>query len=197
MLDYQGTDQCRMSFLRLQLDDPSLGVDERCGRCDNCTGARFGGDVDAAEAEQTRVRLMRPGVELAPRKQWPSGLAKLGVDLSGRITDGAAPGRVIGRLTDLGWGSRLRALLTGPDASDAEVPADVVRCRDKGTRGMGLGSAADSGARAGLRTASAADLVTDPKIGRTRQADRSGHAAIRARSGGRSRQPTRRIELRR
>jgi ATP-dependent DNA helicase RecQ len=123
MLDYQRSDECRMSFLRGQLDDPTLDVDERCGRCDNCTGERIGGDVDAAEAEQTRARLMRPGVELAPRKQWPPGLAKLGVDLRGRITDGAAPGRVIGRLTDLGWGSRLRAVLAGPDA---EVPADVV-----------------------------------------------------------------------
>ena len=126
MLEYQRTDGCRMSFLRAQLDDPSIGADERCGRCDNCTGSRIGGDVDAAEAEQTREMLMRPGVELAPRKQWPSGLAKLGLDLSGRIADGAVPGRVIGRLTDLGWGSRLRALLTATDAPDAEVPADLV-----------------------------------------------------------------------
>lgn len=126
MLEYQRTDQCRMSFLRSQLDDPSNDVDGRCGRCDNCTGVRFGGDVDAAEAERTRQMLMRPGVELAPRKQWPSGLPKLGVDLSGRISDGAAPGRVIGRMTDLGWGARLRALLTDPEVADAEAPADLV-----------------------------------------------------------------------
>jgi ATP-dependent DNA helicase RecQ len=126
MLEYQRTDTCRMSFLRAQLDDPTIDADERCGRCDNCTGTRFGADVDAAEAEETRALLMRPGVELAPRKQWPSGLAKLGVDLSGRITDGAASGRVIGRLTDLGWGARLRALLTDRDGADVEAPADVV-----------------------------------------------------------------------
>ncbi len=123
MLDYQGTDGCRMAFLRAQLDDPELGADERCGRCDNCTGQRYNADVDAAAAEDTRQRLMRPGVELAARKQWPSGLTKLGVELSGRITDGPQPGRVIGRLTDLGWGARLRALLDGPDA---EVTEDVV-----------------------------------------------------------------------
>ena len=66
---------------------------------------------------------MRPGVELTPRKQWPSGLAKLGVDLSGKIGDGPAPGRVIGRLTDLGWGARLRRVLDEPDG---EVSDDVV-----------------------------------------------------------------------
>ncbi|AFM19299.1 ATP-dependent DNA helicase, RecQ-like protein [Mycolicibacterium chubuense NBB4] len=122
MLDYQRTDDCRMAFLRRQLDDPDLAADERCGRCDNCTGARYSADVDAAAAEDTRRALMRPGVELAPRKQWPSGLGKLGLDLSGRIADGPESGRVIGRLTDLGWGARLRALLDGPDG---EVPDDV------------------------------------------------------------------------
>ena len=30
-------------------------------------------------AAEARARLMRPGVDLTPRKQWPSGLAKLGV----------------------------------------------------------------------------------------------------------------------
>jgi ATP-dependent DNA helicase RecQ len=128
MLDYQATDNCRMAFLRGQLDDPELREGERCGRCDNCTGARYAADVDATAAEDTRRRLMRPGVELAQRKQWPSGLAKLGVDLSGKIGDGPAPGRVIGRLTDLGWGARLRHLLDGPDT---EVSDDVVQAAVK------------------------------------------------------------------
>ncbi len=123
MLDYQDTSECRMAFLRRQLDDPALRDDERCGRCDNCTGIRLNADVDASAAESTRQRLMRPGVELVPRKQWPSGLAKLGVELSGRITDGPAPGRAIGRLTDLGWGARLRRLLDEPDD---EVSEDLV-----------------------------------------------------------------------
>ncbi|KUI32990.1 recombinase RecQ [Mycobacterium sp. IS-1742] len=124
MLDYQSTEGCRMAFLRRQLDDPDLREGDRCGRCDNCTGTRLSGEVDAAAAEDTRERLMRPGVELSPRKQWPSGLGKLGLDLSGRIHDGPATGRVIGRLTDLGWGARLRKLLDEPDA---EVSDDVVR----------------------------------------------------------------------
>ncbi|MGY4648116.1 RecQ family ATP-dependent DNA helicase [Mycobacterium sp. URHB0021] len=128
MLDYQVTEGCRMAFLRGQLDDPELGEGERCGRCDNCTGVRASADVDASTAEDTRQRLMRPGVELAPRRQWPSGLAKLGVSLSGKIGDGPAPGRVIGRLTDLGWGARLRALLDQPDG---QVSDDVVQAAVK------------------------------------------------------------------
>jgi ATP-dependent DNA helicase RecQ len=124
MLDYQSTDGCRMAFLRRQLDDPELREGDRCGRCDNCTGTRISAAVDTAAAEDTRRRLMRPGVELSPRKQWPSGLAKLGLDLSGRIDDGPATGRVIGRLTDLGWGARLRRLLDEPDG---EISDDMVR----------------------------------------------------------------------
>ena len=124
MLDYQSTDGCRMAFLRRQLDDPELHEGDRCGRCDNCTGNRLSAEVDATAAEDTRQRLMRPGVELSPRKQWPSGLAKLGLDLSGRIHDGPATGRAIGRLTDLGWGARLRRVLDEPDAS---VSDDVMR----------------------------------------------------------------------
>jgi ATP-dependent DNA helicase RecQ len=128
MLDYQATDGCRMAFLRGQLDDAELRDGDRCGRCDNCAGARYTADVDVAAAESTRARLMRPGVEITPRKQWPSGLSKLGLNLSGRIQDGPSPGRVIGRLTDLGWGAGLRNLLDGPDV---EVPEDVIEAAVK------------------------------------------------------------------
>lgn len=124
MLDYQSTDGCRMVFLRSQLNDPQLRDGERCGRCDNCAGTRYIAEVDAAAAEAARERLMRPGVEITPRRQWPTGLAKLGLELSGRITDGPAAGRVIGRLTDLGWGARLRRVLDEPDQ---QVPDEVVR----------------------------------------------------------------------
>ncbi|MGW0159709.1 RecQ family ATP-dependent DNA helicase [Mycobacterium sp. NPDC003323] len=121
MLDYQSTGECRMVFLRKQLDDPELGP-QPCGRCDNCAGPRYRAEVDPGAAEATREQLMRPGVEISPRKQWPTGMAKVGLDLSGRIGDGPAPGRAIGRLTDLGWGARLRALLDTPDAA---VPDEV------------------------------------------------------------------------
>ena len=123
MLDYQITAECRMTFLRAQLDDPDLADGAACGRCDNCTGARHVAHVDPAAVDAARERLQRPGVELSPRRQWPTGMTKLGIDLSGRITDGPATGRVIGRLTDLGWGTRLRRMLAEPDGP---VPADVL-----------------------------------------------------------------------
>ncbi|UGT41720.1 RecQ family ATP-dependent DNA helicase [Nocardia yamanashiensis] len=125
MIDYQSTADCRMNFLRRQLDDPDLTADAPgCGRCDNCTGARTDTSVDAADLAAIRTRLDRPGIDLPPRKQWPTGMAKLGISLSGKISDGAETGRVLGRLSDLGWGQRLRALLDGPDAP---VPDEVFR----------------------------------------------------------------------
>ncbi|WNJ60910.1 RecQ family ATP-dependent DNA helicase [Nocardia seriolae] len=124
MIDYESTDGCRMTFLRSQLDDPGLALGTHCGRCDNCTGTRQDTTVDAAALAEIRTRLDRPGIDLAPRKQWPTGLAKLGISLSGKISDGPETGRVLGRLSDLGWGQRLRPLLDGPDAP---IPDDVFR----------------------------------------------------------------------
>src|SRR5690606_35766819 len=97
---------------------------ERCGRCDNCAGPRFDAAVDPAAAAATRERLMRPGVEITPRRQWPSGLARPGVELSGRITDGPQPGRVTRRLTDLGWGA-------GPRFDAAVDPAAAAATRER------------------------------------------------------------------
>jgi len=125
MIEYERTAECRMLFLRRQLDDPELTADTPgCGRCDNCTGSRWSDAVDEQEVARTKARLERPGVDLPPRRQWPTGMATLGVKLSGRITDGPEPGRVLGRLSDLGWGPRLRALL---DAPDGPVPDAVVQ----------------------------------------------------------------------
>ncbi|MFF0453138.1 RecQ family ATP-dependent DNA helicase [Nocardia africana] len=133
MLEYQSTTECRMNFLRRQLDDPGLAPDAPgCGRCDICTGRRFDVSVDADEVATIRARLDRPGIDLLPRKQWPSGLSKLGVPLSGKITDGPGVGRVLGRLSDLGWGQRLRTLLDAPDgpAPDHIVDACIAVLRE-------------------------------------------------------------------
>jgi ATP-dependent DNA helicase RecQ len=70
---------------------------------------------------------MRPGVQITPRKMWPTGMKDLAIDVSGKIPAGlsAEPGRALGRLTDLGWGPRLRLLLTA-DAGDDQVPEEFV-----------------------------------------------------------------------
>jgi ATP-dependent DNA helicase RecQ len=124
MLAYQDTDGCRMEYLRLQLDDPAAA---RCGRCDNCTGRQVRGEVPEASAAAARERLLRPGVAVEPRRMWPTGMKALGLDVAGKIpaTLTAEPGRALGRLTDIGWGGMLRALLA-EDAPDEPVSEPVV-----------------------------------------------------------------------
>jgi ATP-dependent DNA helicase RecQ len=125
MLEYEDTAQCRLEFLRQALDDPGA---EPCGRCDNCGTLQLDAAVDPATLDQARERLARPGVTIEPRKMWPIGMPALGVDRSGRIPAGeqAEPGRAVARLTDLGWGNRLRELF-GPGVVDGEVPVALRR----------------------------------------------------------------------
>jgi ATP-dependent DNA helicase RecQ len=126
MLDYAAASTCRMEYLRRELDDPAAAP---CGRCDNCTGRHWPQEVSQAAAGAASDRLLRPGVEITPRRMWPTGMRELGVEVSGKIDPelSAEPGRAIGRLTDLGWGPRLRALLAsdGSAAGGASVHRPV------------------------------------------------------------------------
>ena len=123
MLEYAASSDCRMEYLRRELDDPAAGP---CGRCDNCTGRRWPADVSGAGAATAQERLLRPGVDVAPRRMWPTGMKDLGIGASGKIPAGlsAGPGRALGRLTDVGWGTRLRTLLS-EEAPDEPVSADL------------------------------------------------------------------------
>ncbi|ARQ68119.1 RecQ family ATP-dependent DNA helicase [Streptomyces marincola] len=124
MRDYVSGEGCRMEFLRRALDDEDAGP---CGRCDNCTGNGYAADVMPATVEAARGELARPGLPVEPRRMWPTGLPATGVDLKGRIPAGeqAAPGRALGRLSDIGWGNRLRPLLS-PGSGDGPVPDDIL-----------------------------------------------------------------------
>ncbi|MFB8443190.1 RecQ family ATP-dependent DNA helicase [Streptomyces niveus] len=124
MRDYATTTACRMEFLRLQLDDEEAAP---CGRCDNCAGARFTDKVSGGALDAARGELGRPGVDVEPRKMWPTGLTAVGVDLRGRVPAGerSFPGRALGRLSDIGWGNRLRPMLA-PQSPDGPVPDDVL-----------------------------------------------------------------------
>ena len=120
MLTYQATDACRLEYLRRELDDPEAA---RCGRCDNCTGREPDTEVPQAGADAARQRLLRPGVEVEPRRMWPPGMKDLGISgAAGKIPADctAEPGRALGRLTDVGWGTTLRALLAD-EAPDGPV----------------------------------------------------------------------------
>jgi ATP-dependent DNA helicase RecQ len=123
MLGYIATDGCRMEYLRRELDDPAAAP---CRRCDNCTGQPWPDSVQESTAAAARDRLLQPGVEIKPRRMWPTGMKDLGIDVSGKIAPehSAEPGRALGRLTDLGWGPRLRALLDPAPPADSDRPGD-------------------------------------------------------------------------
>jgi ATP-dependent DNA helicase RecQ len=120
MLDYVATEHCRMQYLRLALDDDQAGP---CGRCDRCGGFELPTSLDQRLVEAAEERLTQPGVPVEARRMWPGGMAALGVKLSGKIpaSEQAGAGRAVGRYTDLGWGSQLRALFDR-DTPDGEVP---------------------------------------------------------------------------
>ncbi|AXE39074.1 RecQ family ATP-dependent DNA helicase [Acidipropionibacterium virtanenii] len=127
MEHYERLDSCRMAFLTSQLDDPGSAA---CGRCDACAGPWYPTDVDPDQRARAQVTLDRVGVPVEPRRSWPSGLDRLGVALKGRIppAEQAAEGRVIARLSDLGWGGPLRDLFRTDDQGiplDAEVPGPL------------------------------------------------------------------------
>lgn len=124
MRGYQVSPGCRMAFLRTCLDDADAVA---CGRCDRCSTPRFTPEVSAPALAAAHTFLGRPGLQVEPRRMWPTGLKAAGVPLAGRISleEQAQPGRAVGRLTDLGWGTRLRTLLA-EDAPDAPASADLL-----------------------------------------------------------------------
>jgi ATP-dependent DNA helicase RecQ len=115
--------QCRMAFLQEALDDPTATP---CGRCDVCAGPWYPVEVPEGAAQAAAAVLDRPGVEIAPRAQWPTGADRLGVGVKGKIApaDQVEAGRAVARLTDLGWGQRLRTLL-GDDGVGGTVDLEA------------------------------------------------------------------------
>jgi ATP-dependent DNA helicase RecQ len=122
MVDYERTDACRMAFLQECLDDDTAVP---CGRCDGCAGPWYSTDVADRVVGAARERLARAGVDLDPRVQWPTGMDRLGVPVKGKIPPDEAllPGRALARLSDLGWGQRLREVLR----DDAPAHPDLLR----------------------------------------------------------------------
>jgi ATP-dependent DNA helicase RecQ len=121
MRAYVSTPECRMRYLRRLLDDPEAAA---CGRCDRCTGVELAAEISEASLLAAQAALGKAGVELTPKKLWPTGMAALGVPLTGKLRTPPESGRALGRLSDLGWGTRLRALLAAPDT---DVPEDMFR----------------------------------------------------------------------
>lgn len=127
MLDYEAGGTCRMQFLARSLDDEAA---RPCGRCDVCAGPWYPQDADEESTRAARHALVRVGVPVEPRAMWPTGLPTLGIEAKGRIPAGeqAQRGRALARLTDLGWGNRLREIFSNDSEGrpvDGEVPPDV------------------------------------------------------------------------
>jgi ATP-dependent DNA helicase RecQ len=103
MLEYARTTDCRMAFLRRQLDDPAA---HPCGRCDNCTDQPIVTEIGAGLVARAASYLRASPLVLEPRRQWPSGLEHP----RGRIPAGLQlqPGRALSNYGDGGWGSVVR-----------------------------------------------------------------------------------------
>jgi ATP-dependent DNA helicase RecQ len=127
MVIYQDTSGCRMEYITSVLDDETAAA---CGRCDNCAGRWFPAEVAATATEAAGQTLSRAGIVLEPRLQWPSGMDRLGVPVKGKIKpdENTADGRVLARLTDLGWGGALRELFAAGASDRAVDPAMLQAC---------------------------------------------------------------------
>jgi ATP-dependent DNA helicase RecQ len=127
MVIYQDTAGCRMEYITSVLDDDSART---CGRCDNCAGRWFPVEIDTTAADAASQTLRRAGVALEARLQWPSGMERLGVAAKGKIKpdESVAEGRVLARLTDLGWGGSLRELFSAGASDRSLDPAMLQAC---------------------------------------------------------------------
>lgn len=117
---------CRMAFLRAALDDPHLEPGWHCGACDLCGGLFLPAAPDEEEVASARQALGRVGIELRARRQWPTGMERLGLShFKGRISadQQAATGLAVGRLDGLGASGALRELVASD--SDGEVPVSL------------------------------------------------------------------------
>ncbi|RKQ94665.1 ATP-dependent DNA helicase RecQ [Mycolicibacterium mucogenicum 261Sha1.1M5] len=124
MLRYERGEACRMAELQRELDDPTAAD---CGRCDVCAGPWYPTGVTGDAAARATTRLQQAGVPIEPRGQWPTGADRRGVNVRGRIAqdERAEPGRVVARLTDLGWGGPLRELFAA-GAPDQAIPESLL-----------------------------------------------------------------------
>ena len=160
MLDYQSGNDVPHA---IPAGGPRRPDGADCGRCDVCAGAWYPTDVPDGAAQAAGRTLRKVGVEIDARSQWPSGMSRLGVSVSGKLSadDRVEPGRAVARLTDLGWGQRLRSLLA---ASAADAPADerLLRGLHRGARRLALGAATRGRRRRTFPAPSAARRLGGP-----------------------------------
>ena len=169
-----------MEMLRRDLDDPFA---EPCGRCDVCAGPWYPTDVSERRSATARDAIDRPGVDLEARTQWPTGMAALGVDVKGKIAadEQMADGRAVARLSDIGWGTRLRELVGPGAADDAPVTPAVVNAVVAVLKTWGWARAPGRRRGDAVTDAAAADRLARRAHRRARQARAARLAGLRPR----------------
>ncbi len=106
MRDWAGLDSCRLRYLREALDDTEA---DDCGRCDCCQTSSWQSDPDPILVAKASTFLQDGDIQIAPRKQWPSGLG----EPKGRIRPErqAHVGRALARLGDGGWNPIVQTMI--------------------------------------------------------------------------------------
>ncbi len=117
MRDWAELDSCRLRYLREALDDAEA---DNCGRCDCCGTQRWQSDPDPLLVAKANTFLQDGDIEIAPRKQWPTGLG----EPKGRIRAErqADVGRALARFGDGGWNPIVESLIRPQQA--VPVPSD-------------------------------------------------------------------------
>lgn len=107
MLEYMGSQQCLMTFLAQELDDPNPTV---CGRCAVCLGHPLLSETCSTALVNQAIQFLRRSNQIIePRKRWVANAFPTD-GFSGNIRDNlkAEPGRALSVWGDAGWGELVR-----------------------------------------------------------------------------------------
>jgi ATP-dependent DNA helicase RecQ len=107
MREYMESQQCLMTFLATELDDPNPTV---CGKCAVCLGRPVLPETCSLERVNQAIQYLRRSDQIIePRKQWASQALPI-YGFSGRIKDNlrAEEGRALSLWGDAGWGELVK-----------------------------------------------------------------------------------------
>jgi ATP-dependent DNA helicase RecQ len=99
MNDYASSTECRMTFIRAQLDDHAA---QPCGRCDNDTTHRWDIELDERLVVAAVAHLRAGALTIEPRRQWPTGHEELKGKIDAELQ--LETGRALSIANDGGWG---------------------------------------------------------------------------------------------
>lgn len=107
ILEYMQSQQCLMTFLAVELDDP---YPTACGKCAVCLNRPLLTETSSIELVNKAIQYLRRSNQIIePRKKWPSQ-ALLNYQFSGNIRNNlqAEVGRALSLWGDAGWGELVK-----------------------------------------------------------------------------------------